>query len=83
MTTNLTPAEVGQELGGASHAQVLEWRRQYGWPCVRVGKTIMFTPEHVAHIIAKHSISPSKTHKPTGQVAIPGQTKRSAQRRSA
>jgi hypothetical protein len=81
MTKNLTPAELGQELGGASHVQVLEWRRLNGWPCVRVGKTIVFTPEQVAQIMAEQSVVPKKTTV-VGPVSIPGQTKRSARRAS-
>lgn len=79
MATNLSPSDLGAELGGASHAQVLEWRRQHGWPCVRVGKTIVFTPDQAAHIIAQHSVKPVRKLS-SGVVDIPGQTKRSARR---
>lgn len=72
-----TPAELAEMLH-TTKANVLQWRRQHGWPSVQVGKTIRFTPEHVEQILAKHSVKPVK--KVAAAPVIAGQTKRSARR---
>jgi len=73
-----TPAALA-ELLDTTEANVLQWRRQYGWPSFKVGKTIRFTQEHVEQIVAKHSAAPVKADQ-SPAVVIGGQTKRSARR---
>lgn len=73
-----TPAQLAERLG-SSEEQVLRWRRQYGWPSLKIGKQIRFTQEHVEQIIAKHSAKP-KSVEDSAAVVIDGQTKRSARR---
>lgn len=59
------------------HRKVVEWTRRYGWPHVRVGRTIAFTDDDVAQILAKHHVTGTKNHNPD---ALPGQTALSAAR---
>lgn len=80
MTDTFTPADVADMLH-TTEANVLQWRRQHGWPSVKVGKTIRFTQEHVEQILAKHTVTPAKAAA-GAPVAIPGQTKRSQRRAS-
>lgn len=81
MSPALTPAELGDKLGDISEEQVLAWRRQYGWPSIKIGKTIRFTTEHVEQIIARHTSTPKRVED-SPAVVIDGQTKRSARRAS-
>lgn len=78
MTVTHSPASLA-ELLGADEAQVLRWRRQYGWPSLKIGKQIRFTQEHVEQIIAKHSAAPKRVED-SAAVVLDGQTKRSARR---
>jgi uncharacterized protein YjcR len=80
MTDTYTPADVAEMLH-TTEANVLQWRRQHGWPSLKVGKTIRFTHEHVEQILAKHTVKPAKKSAPTTSI-IAGQTKRSARRAS-
>ncbi|HEY0889594.1 MAG TPA: hypothetical protein VGE38_08290 [Nocardioides sp.] len=75
-----TPADLADLFGGETTARkVLDWRREYGWPCVEVGRTIRFTDEQVAEILAKHTvIGEQKASAPI----LGGQTSRSARRAS-
>ena len=79
MSTYVTPAALADMLD-ATEANVLQWRRQYAWPSVKIGKTIRFTSEQVEQIIAKHSVAPSKSK--AAAPVIDGQTRRSARRAS-
>ena len=36
--------------------RVMEWQSQHSWPCVRVGRTIRWTPEQVEQIKARHTV---------------------------
>lgn len=75
----LSVADLGEILGGASHRTVLEWRRQYRWPHIRVGQRLFFTPEHVEQILAKHAVVPTADGD-AEVVPIDGRTARSAAR---
>lgn len=77
MTDFYTPADLAEMLG-ITEAQVLEYRRNYRWPSLKVGKTIRFSQTHVEQIVAQHSAQPKKAA--AAVAAIPGQTKRSAGR---
>ena len=82
MTNFHTPAELAEKLS-ATPDQVLEWRRQYGWPSLKIGKTIRFTDEHVEQIVAQHSARPRKSDvvdPAAAGIVLSGQTKRSARR---
>lgn len=76
---NLTsPKALALQFGdGVTHRKVVEWTRRYGWPHVRVGRTIAFTDADVAQILAKHHVTGTKDHNPD---ALPGQTALSAAR---
>ena len=80
MSKSLTPEQLGDVLQ-VSGTQVLEWRRQYKWPSLKIGKTIRFTPEHVATIVARHTLAPKRDEDSPG-VVLDGQTSRSAKRAS-
>lgn len=58
--------------------RVMEWRVQYGWPCVKVGRTFRWTPEQVQQIKSRHTVSATGDLKSTDK-----RTPRSAARRSA
>lgn len=77
----ITPAQLAEILD-VTEAKVMEWRRVYNWPHVKIGRTFRFTPQQVEQIIASHSVKPSATTKPSGPVKIAGQTARSARRAS-
>lgn len=72
MTTDLlTPADVAETFGGGKTARwVLESRLRYGWPCVKVGRVVRFTPEQVAEIMRRHTVqADSETPALEGQTA--------------
>lgn len=78
--TFYSPAELA-ELFGVTERTVMEWRRENGWPSVRVGRTIRFTQRQVDEIVARHSQAPKPGSDDSGQVtAIPGQSRASAAR---
>jgi hypothetical protein len=73
-----SPKALGLQLGeGVDHRKVVEWTRRYGWPHVRVGRTIAFTDDDVEQIIAAHHVAGTKQHSAD---AIDGQTALSAAR---
>ncbi|WP_459982630.1 helix-turn-helix domain-containing protein [Nocardioides sp. AN3] len=37
--------------------RIYEWRVEHDWPCVKIGRTIRFTDEHVAEIMARHTVT--------------------------
>lgn len=76
-----TPAELAEMLH-VSESTVLEWRRAKRWPSWKVGRTIRFTPEHVEQIVAQHLVQPTRVED-TPQVAIAGQTSRSARAKAS
>ena len=74
----MTPSRLGGLLGeNIDHRKVVEWTRRYGWPHVRIGRTIAFTDDDVAQILAAHHVAGSKGHRSD---ALPGQTALSAAR---
>ena len=79
--TTLTPADLAEELR-VSEANVLRWRREKGWPSLKVGNKIRFTPEHVAEIKAALEVRAEVRAEPETPV-ISGQTARSASSRRA
>jgi hypothetical protein len=69
----ITPAELAAEFKDGKTARwVLESRLKYGWPCVKVGRVIRFTPEQVEEIVRRHT-----TQEGAGTPALDGQTARS------
>ena len=42
-----------------SRRRVMEWQNVHNWPCVRVGRTIRWTPEQVEQIKARHTVTPA------------------------
>jgi hypothetical protein len=76
----IAPEVVAKQFGeGTTRRKVIDWAHRYGWPHVRVGRTIAFTPEQFEQIIAQHSVSGTKEHLPN---RMPGQTAMSAARAS-
>lgn len=71
----LTPDDLAIVFG-VGRRRIMEWQHQYAWPCVRVGRTIRWTPEMVEQIKARHTITP------TGIKPADGRTARSARRAS-
>jgi uncharacterized protein YjcR len=69
------------EVFGVSERVLMDWRRQYSWPSVRVGRTIRFTQGQVDAILERHSEAPARAAREVA--SLPGQTKRSAARRRA
>lgn len=58
----LTPADLG-ELFGVTEQKILEWRRRYGWPSIKVGRSIRFTSEHVEKILVVHTVDESEVQR--------------------
>lgn len=58
--------------------RVMEWQAKHGWPHVRVGRTIRWTPEHVEQIKARHTVTANGEIKSTDK-----RTARSAARRAS
>lgn len=56
----LTPDDLAAQFGGVSRARVLEWRKTYDWPHVRVGRRYFFTPEQFAQIVKQHAVAGKK-----------------------
>lgn len=59
--------------------KVIEWTRRYGWPHVKVGRTIAFTPAQFEQIVAIHSVDGTRE---LDSDRMPGQTEMSARRAS-
>ena len=74
-----TPAELA-EFFGISERTLLDWRRENGWPSVRVGRTVRFTQAQVDEILDRHSQVPQDGQTTVEPVVIPGQSKGSAAR---
>jgi hypothetical protein len=75
MSDKLSTADDLAEMFGVPRERVLRWSRQFAWPRTRIGRSVRWTPEQVAEIVAKHSIS-------GGTIApADGRTVRSATRR--
>lgn len=73
----VSTTELGEMFGdNVDHRKVVEWTRRYGWPHVRVGRTIAFTDEDVAQILASHHVAGTRS----SRVGMPGQTALSAAR---
>lgn len=69
-----TPADLA-EMFGISVRQLMEWRRENGWPCVKVGRTIRFTAAQVDRIVAQHTVAPEATpDQPQSRRRLPGQS---------
>lgn len=73
MTPFITEADLAERLG-VTEAKVTEWRRQYGWPHLKIGRQVRFTEADVQAIERQHRVDSSK---PAG---LPGQTGLSAAR---
>jgi len=73
MTNFLTEADLAGLLN-VTEAKVTEWRRRYGWPCVKIGRQVRFTEADVRAIEAQHHVVSER------DAGLPGQTLRSARR---
>lgn len=74
-----SPAALATMFGdeaNVDHRKVVEWTRRYGWPHVKVGRTIVFTDDDVRQILAMHHVAGTKASRET----LPGQTSLSAAR---
>lgn len=72
----LTPDDLATVFG-VKRRRVMEWQAKHGWPCVRVGRTIRWTPEQVEQIKARHTVSPA------GVKSTEKRTARSAARKAS
>lgn len=80
MTALIAPEQLAAEFGEkVDRRKVIEWTRRYGWPHVKVGRTIAFLPEDVEQILMTHHVAGSKDH---ASDRMPGQTAMSAARAS-
>lgn len=76
----IAPETLAEQFGETvDRRKVIEWTRRYGWPHVKVGRTIAFTPAQVEQIILTHSVGGSRDHLSD---RMPGQTALSAARAS-
>ncbi len=73
MTNFLTEADLADRLG-VTENKVTDWRRQYGWPHIKIGRQVRFSESDVRAIEAQHHVTAEKS---TG---LPGQTSLSARR---
>lgn len=76
MTDFITEADLAKRLE-TDVAHVAEWRRRYGWPHLKIGREVRFTEADVTAIEALHHVTTKRSE------GLPGQTARSAARRSA
>lgn len=80
MSELIAPEKLAEQFGeNVDRRKVIEWTRRYGWPHVKVGRTIAFTPAQFEQIVALHSVDGSRDATP-GRMA--GQTALSARRAS-
>lgn len=78
--TFISPAKLALHFD-VEEKTILDWRRQYKWPSIKVGRVIRFTADNVAEILEKHTVRPKAPEVETSAgVVIHGQTKRSAAR---
>lgn len=77
MSALIPPAALAEQFGSdVTRRKVIEWTRRYGWPHVRVGRTIAFTEADVQQILAAHHVAGTKASRD----GLPGQTPLSAAR---
>lgn len=77
-----TEAELADILKIDDVAKVAEFRRRLHWPHVKIGRfEVRFTEAQVEQILRQQTVQTVTGAKPSGK--IPGQTERSAARRSA
>lgn len=65
---------------GTSAAQIDQWRKRYGWPHVKIGRTVRFTTSQVDEILARHTVRDGGKTEPRVPGQLPGQTRLSALR---
>ena len=66
MTTYLTDADLAERFGEPV-TKVEKWRRQYGWPHMKVGRQVRYTEADVAEIERIHHVaSESSTSSESG-----------------
>lgn len=53
---------------------VIDWTNRYDWPCIRIGRTIRYSGEQFAQILAMQTVAPERT---SSTPRIAGQTVRS------
>ncbi len=69
MSDNLLTADDLAAVFGVNRRRVMEWQHIHSWPCVRVGRTLRWTPEQVEQIKAKHTITPQGVRSTDGRTA--------------
>lgn len=80
MTDLIAPERLAEQFGeSVDRRKVIEWTRRYGWPHVKVGRTIAFTPAQFEQIVALHSVDGTRD---ANADRMPGQTALSAARAS-
>lgn len=66
MTEKLLTAADLAEILGVSQEKVMEWRRVFDWPHVRIGRRFRWTPEQVEQIVAQHAVPSQKPERRPG-----------------
>lgn len=73
-----SPADLAEMFGGDTTVRkVLDWRREYDWPCIEIGRTIRFTDQDVEAILSRHRVVSAERE---SAPLIGGQTAQSARR---
>jgi uncharacterized protein YjcR len=65
----LTDADLAEKLG-EPEAKVVEWRRRYGWPHLKIGRQVRYTEADVRAIEALHHVGTAKSETLPGQTAL-------------
>lgn len=55
----LTPDDLAERMKISSRRRVVELCAEYDWPHTRIGRTIRFTEDQYAAILAQHTVKPS------------------------
>ena len=66
---NLLTADDLAAIFGVTRRRIMEWQHAHGWPSIRVGRTLRWTPELVEQIKAKHTITPHAVKPADGRTA--------------
>lgn len=70
MTAYLTDADIAEKFG-ESVEKIAKWRRQYGWPHIKVGRQIRYTDSNLVEIERLHHVAATKpAATETGQTAL-------------
>lgn len=70
MSAYLTDADIAEKFG-ESVEKIAKWRRQHGWPHMKVGRQVRYTDSDLVEIERLHHIAVTKSSTAsTGQTAL-------------